>query len=131
MKSILPPARRALALAGVLCAVSFTLGVLSGCKKSGSGSVATDPKLFQSASAEAKALWEEALAARQTNGVVEAYIKFRLLRSHGDLSPDQITAVDGQCKRINEELGAAAAKGDANAQQALVDIRNASRMRAR
>jgi len=131
MKSIFIPAQRSLALAGALCAFFLAIGVLAGCKKSGGGAASADPKVFQSASAEAKALWDEALAAQQTNGVVEAYIKFRLVRSQGGLSPDQIAAVDAQCKRINEELGAAAAKGDANAQQALVDIRNASRMRAR
>jgi len=131
MKSAWVSRKQLLAFPPVVCLALLALLAVTGCKKSSGGGAALDPKVFASASAETKTLWEEALAARQTNGFVEAYIKFRLVRGQAGLTPDQIAAADAQCRRINEELGAAAAKGDATAQQALVDIRNASRMRAR
>jgi len=51
------------------------------------------------------------------------------LRAQSGLTPDQNEAIDAQRRRINTQLAAAAQQGDTNAIQALLQIRNASRVR--
>jgi hypothetical protein len=108
----------------------ITVALLGGCGGRPSYKPA-DPKAFDSAPAEAKALWDGGQAALQTNGVVAAYLQFRLLRGQSGLSPEQISSVDAECRKINETLAAASLKGDQAAKDALQEIRSSARTRAR
>jgi hypothetical protein len=90
---------------------------------------AADPKALDAAPGEAKDLWVEALAALQTNGTVAAYSAFKACRHVPGLSEPQIAAIDGQCRRINETLSAAALKGDAKAKETQEQLRQVGRGR--
>lgn len=105
-----------LALAGALLLAG---AVFFGCaKKTASGSQA-----FANASPEIKAIWDNAVAADQTNGYVAAVTGYHdlMLRKAG-LSDDQITAVNAAALAINQRLYAAANSGDAAAKDASLKL---------
>jgi hypothetical protein len=105
---------------------------LAGCKKAAPGADASaDAKVFVSAPAEIKAAWDGALAALQTNDQAGAYLALRQLRAQSGVTPEQIAAIDAQCRRIRTQLAEATQKGDTNAARALSEIHNAARMRGR
>jgi hypothetical protein len=130
MHSNLVPAKKRLSSLAALCLLLCLACAMAGCKKAAPTADA-DTKLFVSASPEIKAAWDGALAAIQTNDYAGAYLTFQQLRAQPGVTPEQITAIDAQRKRINEQLSEAAQKGDTNAAQALAEIRNASRARGR
>ena len=100
----------------------------AGCKKS--GTAGDDSKAFQSAPAELKTAWSAAAAAAnsQTNDYA-AYLDLMDLHVHPGLSPEQSKAIETQMTTVLTRLNLAARKGDADARQALQEIRVANRNR--
>jgi hypothetical protein len=100
----------------------------AGCKKSGGTGDAS--KAFQSAPAELKAAWESANAAvtSQTNDYA-TYLDLMDLHVHPGLSPEQSKAIEAHMTTVLTRLNLAARKGDADAKQALQEIRVAGRSR--
>ena len=90
-----------------------------------------DAKVFLSAPPEIKAAWDDALAPLQTKDPAGAYLALRRLRLESGVTPDQVAAIDAQCKSIKLHLGEAIQKGDTNAVRAMMEIHNASRARGR
>jgi|GEM_PF-944285 len=132
MRTDLVPAKRGLNSLAALGLLLLLACALAGCKKaapSADAEAAAGTKLFQSAPPEIKAAWDGALAAIQTNDQAAGYVALSQLRAQSGLTPDQNEAIDAQRRRINTQLAAAAQQGDTNAIQALLQIRNASRVR--
>jgi len=123
----LKPWVNATALLGLLLALGFAV---AGCKKS-EGHGAANSKACQSAAPEAKAAWDAALAATQTNDYATAFFTLRTLRGQPDLTPAQTEAIDSQSVLVNDRMTTAAGKGDSNALQAIQEIRKASRTQGR
>lgn len=105
----------------------LTLGfVAGGCgKASGSASA----KAFDNAKAEDKAAWEKVLAADANKDYVPAVIISSSLLSKEQLTPEQRTTVEKKLTDIYTKLNADAGKGDKKAQDALAELKNASRRR--
>ena len=78
---------------------------------------------FDSASPEIQAQWRKASSAAQTNGYEIAVLTLREMQARSDLTGEQRAAVDNLSTSVNDRLSEAAEKGDANAKQALEDIR--------
>jgi hypothetical protein len=117
-----------------LCLIFLAACALAGCTKTAPGAGAgpeADAKVFLSAPPEIKAAWDDALATLQTNDQAGAYLALRRLRLESGVTPDQIAAIDAQCKSIKLHLGEAIQKGDTNAVRAMMEIHNASRARGR
>ncbi len=96
---------------------------LMGCNRQAPSTVTADPKTFESASAEIKADWDKALAAAATNDYATALLTCRKLQGLEALTPDQRAAVAKTMAAVEARLMDAAQKGDANATNALAEIR--------
>jgi len=83
---------------------------------------------FQSAPAEKKAVWDAATSAMSSNNYLGAITNLDSLLAQTDLSDEQKKAVTAAESSIRDRMYTAANKGDAAAQQALDELRNA-RMR--
>ena len=98
-------------------------GLLSiSCGRQASGIPAADLKAFANAPAEAKALWEQAVAADKNSDYVAAQAAFRQLREQ-NLTPEQQTAVQNASKVNGEKLLNAFNKGDPGAKKAMEALR--------
>ena len=105
-----------LSLLGLLAVTSI------GCHKDPGAVAAQNTSLFQSADPQVKLAWDTAQAAAATNGYVVAITSLRKLRQ-GNLSPEQLKAVDQTLTSLNERMYTASNKSDAAASQAIQDLR--------
>jgi hypothetical protein len=95
-----------------------SLGYVGCARKAASGS-----RAFAQAPAEIQQLWNEALAADQTNGYVAAVTGYhRLMAQKAQLTDEQITALNAAALAINQRLYAAANSGDTAAQAASATL---------
>jgi len=83
---------------------------------------------FQSAGPERKAVWDAAVSAMNSNDYLGAITNLDSLLALTDLSAEQHKAVKEAEDNIRGRLFTAAEKGDANAQKAVEELRQA-RMR--
>ena len=106
-----------------LC-LTFALLVVwaSGCGRSGASLGARNSKLFQSADAQTKGNWETAMAALKTNGFLVSIVALQSLQQRGNLTPEQLKAVNETVTAVSDEMYAAANRGDANAKQQIQDL---------
>jgi hypothetical protein len=93
---------------------------LLGCKPT----AASGDKVFASASADAKGLWISATAAMKTNGYAVALLTLRELGAKPGLTEAQQKVVASYSTSINDQMYAAADKGDAAAKKALEELRS-------
>lgn len=104
------PAACLLLLAGV---------TFSGCAKK----PATGSRAFATAPPEIREIWDNAVAADQTNGYVAAITGYHdLMTQKASLTDEQITAVKAAALAINQRLYAAANSGDAAAKDASLKL---------
>ncbi len=101
-----------------------TAGFLaSGCGKSAASVGASKAKVFATADAATKANWERATSALAANDYATAILTLQQMVSQPGLTSEQSQAVADTMATANEQLTAAAAKGDANAKQALQTLK--------
>lgn len=104
--------------------LTCALLLLAGCSKD-PGAIATNgSKAFQSADAATRALWETSLAAMKTNGYAVAMLGFKQLGAQSNLTPEQAKAVGDTATALSDQMYAAANKGDANAVEAIKQLRS-------
>jgi len=103
--------------------------LLQGCNGGGSGDArklnSQYSKVFASADPQVKELWEKAGAAIQTNGFSLAMRSLREIMET-NATPEQISAAGATAKAVSDQMYDAANKGDANAKEALNELRKAS-----
>jgi hypothetical protein len=104
-------------------------GLLLGCSKGGSSSIASasKSKAFASASGDTKTLWDLAVAAGHTNDLITAALAARQLHAQPSLSEEQIKAADDLASAIYQAVMDGVKKGDTNAQAALEQMTAAAR----
>jgi len=94
-------------------------GMLFGCARK----AAPGNRVFATATPELQAIWDNAVAADQTNGYVAAVTGYHdLLAQKASLTDDQIAAVHAAALAINQRLYAAASSGDAAAKEASLKL---------
>jgi hypothetical protein len=107
----------------------ITTVLVSGCKGGGG----QDPnklgakytQLFASADAETRGYWDTANLALATNGFAVAIQALQSLLLETNLSPEQTSAAGQTATAVSDKMYAAANKGDANARQAIEELRKA------
>lgn len=99
-----------------------------GCGKSGDSVFAAHSSLFSSGQLNED--WNAAATALQTNGYVEAETRLFKMRS-SDPTAGQLQAINHAIRSINNQLVAAAGKGDLEASNALQELSTIGRTRAR
>jgi hypothetical protein len=94
-------------------------GAFFGCaKKADVGS-----QVFDQAPPEIREIWDNAVAADQTNGYVAAITGYHsLMAQKGKLTDDQITTLNAAALAINQRLYAAANSGDPAAKDASLKL---------
>jgi len=97
--------------------------LLAGCGRTPQSAAARAAKTFQSASPEAKAAWGTAMAAIQTNGYVAASVALQQVMALPGLTPQQSQAAQAAGVALSDQMYDAANKGDANAKQAIEELR--------
>ncbi len=108
---------------GFTVLLSLAVLLMPGCSKSASSVGSRNTKAFQSANPETKASWDTALAAMNTNGFVTATVALMKLQQVPSLTPDQLKAVNETVTAVSDQMYAAANKGDANAKNAIEELR--------
>ncbi len=96
--------------------------MLAGCGKP-VAKVAPDTKAFELANPEIKAAWEKIVSAAAANDYPKVILGCRQLQGTGDLTPEQRVAVNALQTAVSERMFDAAQKGDANASNAIAEIR--------
>lgn len=109
---------------------AFSL-LLSGCGGSNGGQAKTEEevrtglsKTFGGASAEAKALADEAAAALKAQEDAKAFIQLNALAARQDLSREQRAAAAESMLTVNKRLSEAAARGDKDAAKLVEEYRS-------
>jgi hypothetical protein len=105
--------------------------IICGCGRSGGGQAQTEEeartgmsKAFGGASAEAKALADEAAAAIKAQEDAKAFIQLNALAARQDLSREQRAAAAESMLTVNKRLSEAAAKGDKEAAKLVEEYRS-------
>jgi hypothetical protein len=93
-----------------------------GCGNKGGAAITGGSKAFDSNPA-AKEMYQKTLTTLGTNDFVGASLFLRTVRTMPDLTPEQIEVLNGVGLTLNTKMRAAADKGDANAKQALDELR--------
>ena len=116
----------------------FRLGILAvlfvhtlcGCGRSGGGQAQNEEeirtgmsKAFGGASAESKALADEAAAAIKAQEDAKAFIQLNALAARQDLTREQRAAAAESMLTVNKRLGEAAARGDKDAAKLVEEYR--------
>lgn len=96
-----------------LAALGF---LLAGCYQK------VDKSVFGSGKPEVQAAWTQALAASKANDYVAANTNLVSLLKQ-DITSDQLLAVQGTLRALNERMNNAAASGDAAAQKAVETLK--------
>lgn len=90
---------------------------------------AVDPardKVFQSASAEVKTQWDQAIGAVKSNDYFTATMSLKGLFQNPALTPEQKKAVTETSQAVSDNMYDAANKGDESAKNAISAIRAAT-----
>ena len=102
-----------------------------GCGRTGGGQAQTEEeartgisKTFAGASAEAKALAEEAAAAIKAQEDAKAFVQLNALAARQDLSREQRAAAAESMLTVNTRLNEAAARGDREAAKLVEEYRS-------
>ncbi|MDE3066749.1 MAG: hypothetical protein KGJ60_04270 [Verrucomicrobiota bacterium] len=112
-----------------LSASLLLLALLAGCGKPSASSVAAaHSNLFPSS--PLKEQWDTAMAAMQTNGYVTAVTTLKKMQLE-NVNDAQLTAINDTLRTLNDQILAAADKGDANAAHAMEELRNTGQPHAR
>ncbi len=105
--------------------------ICCGCSRSGGGQAQTEEevrtgmsKSFAGASAETKALADEAAAAIKAQEDAKAFIQLNALAARQDLSREQRAAAAESMLTVNKRLSEAAAKGDKDAAKLVEEYRS-------
>ena len=101
----------------------FALLIGAGCGQSQLKLTASDSKAFDSAPAEVKLAWEQALAADKANDYATTHKLLESLRKM-QLKDDQKQAVEKECTEFGQRLWAAAKKNDPAAVKVIREIKN-------
>lgn len=102
-----------------VCFLLFVAWAFSGCAKK----AATGNRAFATAPPEIREIWDNAVAADQTNGYVVAITGYHdLMTRKASLTDEQITVVKAAALAINQRLYAAANGGDAAAKDASLKL---------
>jgi len=116
---------RTLRLGGQIASLLGLAGlILAGCSKSNTALEASGSQAFQAADAPTKAVWGAAVSALRTNGYAPALLSLQTLATQPNLSAEQSTAVTDLSRAITDQLFTAASRGDANAIEALKQVRS-------
>jgi hypothetical protein len=97
--------------------------LLAGCGGSPQSVATRGAKAFQSAPPETKAAWDAAIAAIKTNGYTSASLALQQLMTQPGLTPQQTRAAQETGTALSDQMYEAANKGDANAKQAIDELR--------
>ena len=62
------------------------------------------------------------MAALKTNGFLVSIVALQSLQQRGNLTPEQLKAVNETVTAVSDEMYAAANRGDANAKQQIQDL---------
>lgn len=87
---------------------------------------AVDPardKVFQSAGAEVKTQWDQAMGAVKSNDYFTATMSLKGLYQNPALTPDQKKAVSETAQAVSDNMYEAANKGDESAKSAISALR--------
>jgi hypothetical protein len=95
----------------------------AGCNQQAPPKVAADTKAFDSASADVKDQWTKILAAAASNDYATAILGCRKLTATPDITADQRAAANTTLSAVSQKMFDTAQKGDAAAQQAILDVR--------
>jgi hypothetical protein len=106
-----------------LAAAVLVVGSL-GCKKDAASLGAEGSKAFQSAPADVKQKWDQAVAALNSKDYAKAIITLQDLKSVPTITPEQLKAVEQTATAASDQMYEAANKGDAGAQKAINDLRD-------
>ena len=109
----------------LITALSLLGLALVGCTKNAASIGASDDPAFRSADPELKAGWETALAAAKTNGYATAILTLKRLQTRTNLTPEQAKAIGETATAVRDQMYDAANKGDANAVNAIKELRQA------
>ena len=101
----------------------FALLLGAGCGQSQLKSTASESKAFDSAPAEVKLAWEQALAADKANDYATTHKLLESLRQM-QLKDDQKQAVETERTAFRQRLWAAAKKNDPAAVKVIREIKN-------
>jgi galactitol-specific phosphotransferase system IIB component len=112
-----------------MAALLAICGAGAGCSKEAAPKVASHSKVFDSASPEIKVDWEKVVTASSSNDYATAILTCRKLQAQGALTPEQSTAVSDTMTAMNNQMTAAAQKGDQNATKAIEEVRKNWRTR--
>jgi hypothetical protein len=110
-----------------VCLLGLAGLLLVSCSKSNSALEASGTKAFQTADAPTKAIWNAVVAALKTNGYAPALTGLQTLASQPSLTPEQNQATAALAASLNDQLINAASKGDAQAIEALKQLRSSFR----
>ena len=108
-------------LSGIVLAV--LLMIAGACRKEAPALNGKDTKAFDSASPEIKAAWGTIVTASSSNDYTTAILSSRKLQAQGQLTPEQSKAVVDTMTAMNNQMTAAAIKGDPNALKSVEEIR--------
>lgn len=110
-----------------LLLVWFSL--FAGCgRPDAAAAFASHSDLFSSG--QLKEDWDIAMTAMKTNGYVTAETTLNKMRTENPTA-EQLNAINHAIKAINDQLYAAAEKGDANASKALKELANSGHSQVR
>ena len=99
--------------------------IIAGCSKNDASSIAASHSdLFPAG--QLKENWNAAMTAMQTNGYVAAMNALNKCRAENP-NLNQLNAINDTVRKLNDQMIAAAEKGDINASNALKQIMNQSR----
>jgi hypothetical protein len=101
--------------------------VVAGCGKDPAAIGSGYSKVFQSADAPTKALWDGALAAVKTNGYAPAIMAFKELAAQTNLTTDQTKAVAETVTAVSDKMYAEANQGKPQAVEAIKQLRSTYR----
>lgn len=107
----------------LLVGVALVGLMVSGCGKNAASVGDSKSKLFATADPAVKAGWDRGIAALKTNDFAVAIVNFQQLLAQPGLTPDQSQAVADTLATANEQMTAAASKGDAKAREAIDELR--------
>jgi len=98
------------------------VALISGCSKSAHSVATSHSDLFTTA--PLKDEWDTVTAAMQTNGFAVAAITLKKMRVETPTpTPDQLNAINDTIQSLNQQMLDLANKGDANARNALEQLK--------
>lgn len=108
---------------GVAVCLVMTLGLACGCSRNKEFDSGPAGKAFSSAAPDLRTDWEAVVDASRKNDFVTGILGCRKLQGRTDLTDQQRASVNEAMQSLNDRMSSAAARGDVNASNAIVELR--------